>query len=73
MTHTKDIKLERAFVFGGVSLKRVGLPEKVAVVSGGKVKKAAGWFWDSEKGVLYVYPTNEIKSSDNTKEPARHV
>lgn len=49
------------------------LPEKVVIVSEGKVQKAAGWFWDSEKSILYVYPNNEIKSSIKAKEPARRV
>ncbi|WP_214795241.1 MULTISPECIES: hypothetical protein [unclassified Exiguobacterium] len=50
------------------------LPEKVAIVSEGKVQKAAGWFWDSEKNILYVYLNNEIKNSINkAKEPALRV
>lgn len=57
------------FVFGGVLLKNIMIPEKIALISNGKVQKAAGWFWDTEKQVLYVYPKDEIKYEGNEKEP----
>lgn len=54
-------------------MKQVTIPEKIALVTGGKVQKAAGWFWDTEKQVLYVYAKDETKTELKQKEPSTIV
>ena len=45
------------------------MPEKLAVVSGKTIKDVAGWFWDDQHQVMYIYTQEEFSNKVTKKEP----